>query len=918
MNLYQFFIIVAFYLHRVLPTAGAKTSVVVYKDDKCKAPAQYVSITSSLTCTPQANHYDPVCVKGAAGYTVSDCINYNRGGWDDVGVVRDTLEGVSYLGVEKYMAGRGGQGDYMTSAKMYRLDENCYSNAEGTASHRLTLDRSATITTYSDATCTNVKSMSMIRMEVIGVSQAWASMDDMTAFFGGVPPNFTVVGVYDDSTCSNAPTQITFSQGFKCVAPPDVTCRSDGGSHFAIPGCVSSFTDYSAALFGAKSPYLIVEEYSNPWCRLAENVTTYSADGSCHTNAGGTTSFRASINVADSTATITMYSDSECTFVTSDTNLDGQALSSSPCMLYQCESRYNCGRRYSVGGLGGPSSQGKKTAVVAYEDSSCLSTATSVTLKSSLTCTPQANHYDPVCVKGAAGYTVSDCINYNRGGWDDVGVVRDTLEGVSYLGVEKYMAGRGGQGDYMTSAKMYRLDENCYSNAEGTASHRLTLDRSATITTYSDATCTNVKSMSMIRMEVIGVSQAWASMDDMTAFFGGVPPNFTVVGVYDDSTCSNAPTQITFSQGFKCVAPPDVTCRSDGGSHFAIPGCVSSFTDYSAALFGAKSPYLIVEEYSNPWCRLAENVTTYSADGSCHTNAGGTTSFRASINVADSTATITMYSDSECTFVTSDTNLDGQALSSSPCMLYQCESRYNCGRRYSVGGLGGSSSQGKKSVVVVYEDSYCAISPIQLTFTTPMQCIPPTAARCETLFGGPNAVYETRECVDNLDKFVDSKFQSTAYLIVENYANGTSCQILNSGTIYAADGKCHLNATDGTYFTIIQDMDGSIAVASYPTSSCKESEAVNFIVDSWYVNTDRCFGDRIFRTSKMAIATTISIPATSTPIPQTTSPSVTEIEARLNTMFPAWLWDPIPPRIFESDGYHRGHHSHSPGHRHFP
>ncbi|KAF1786650.1 hypothetical protein GQ600_25960 [Phytophthora cactorum] len=589
MNLYQFFIIVAFYLHRVLPTAGAKTSVIVYKDDKCKAPAQYVSITSSLTCTPQANHYDPVCVKGAAGYTVSDCINYNRGGWDDVGVVRDTLEGVSYLGVEKYMAGR--------EARMYRLDENCYSNAEGTASHRLTLDRSATITTYSDATCTNVKSTSMIRMEVIGVSQAWASMDDMTAFFGGVPPNFTVVGVYDDSTCSNAPTQITFSQGF-------------------------NFTDYSAALFGAKSPYLIVEEYSNPWCRLAENVTTYSADGSCHTNAGGTTSFRASINVADSTATITMYSDSECTFVTSDTNLDGQALSSSPCMLYQC----------------------KKTAVVAYEDSSCLSTATSVTLKSSLTCTPQANHYDPVCVKGAAGYTVSDCINYNRGGWMTSGRPRH-LEGVSYLGVEKYMAGRGGQGDYMTSAKMYRLDENCYSNAEGTASHRLTLDRSATITTYSDATCTNVKSTSMIRMEVIGVSQAWASMDDMTAFFGGVPPNFTVVGVYDDSTCSNAPTQITFSQGF-----------NDGGSHFAIPGCVSSFTDYSAALFGAKSPYLIV----------GGNVTTYSADGSCHTNAGGTTSFRASINVADSTATITMYSDSECTFVTSDTNLDGQALSSSP------------------------------------------------------------------------------------------------------------------------------------------------------------------------------------------------------------------------------------------------------------
>ncbi|KAF4039466.1 hypothetical protein GN244_ATG08297 [Phytophthora infestans] len=122
---------------------------------------------------------------------------------------------------------------------------------------RVTLDRSATITTYSDANCTMVKSSNTIWLEVIDESMAWSSLGDMTAFIGGVLPNFIVASVYDDSACSNTPIQI-------CVAPANVTCHRDGGSHFVIPGCVSSITDYSAALFGAKSPYLIVEEYSSP------------------------------------------------------------------------------------------------------------------------------------------------------------------------------------------------------------------------------------------------------------------------------------------------------------------------------------------------------------------------------------------------------------------------------------------------------------------------------------------------------------------------------------------------------------------------------------------------------------------------------------------------------------------------------
>ncbi|KAG6970808.1 hypothetical protein JG688_00004685 [Phytophthora aleatoria] len=556
------------------------------------------------------NHYDPICVEDGAGYTISDCTDYQRGGWDNVGIVNNAFDGVPYLGVEKYMAGRGGQYDSMISAVMYRLDENCYSNAAGTASHQLTLGHSAILTMYSDATCTNVESTTTIRMEHVGVSRFGLSYDDMTFFIGVM--------------------------------------------------------DHSAALFGANSPHLVVEEYPDQWCLQVENVTVYSADGSCHTSSDGATSFRASINTADSTATITMYSDSACNFVASDTKLDGQALSSSPCLSYQW-------------------------------------------------------------------YTISDCTDYQRGGWDDVGIIRDAFDGVPYLGVEKYMAGRGGQYDSMISAVMYRLDENCYSNAAGTASHQLTLGHSAILTMYSDATCTNVESTTTIRMEHVGVSRFGLSYDDMTFFIGVM--------------------------------------------------------DHSAALFGANSPHLVVEEYPDQWCLQVENVTVYSADGSCHTSSDGATSFRASINTADSTATITMYSDSACNFVASDTKLDGQALSSSPCLSYQCEHRFNCARRYSVGGLGDLSSPGKKSAVVVYEDSYCAMSPIQVTITTPMQCMPPPTPRCETLFAGPNAVYERRECVENVDKFVNSNFRSTAYLIVENYASGTSCQILNNATI-APPSEC--------------------------------------------------------------------------------------------------------------------------------
>ncbi|KAE9021921.1 hypothetical protein PR001_g13271 [Phytophthora rubi] len=906
------------------PSMGKKTVVVEYANSSCSSPAMTVAFKSALTCAPQTDHYDPTCVNGGLAYSVSDCSSYSRGGWDDLSIAYNAFNGYSYLGVEIYVPGRCGVPDSIASAKLYRLDENCYPNAAGTESHRLTLDHSATITTYSDATCTTVATTTTIRQAAMGVSRVGFCVDEVTAFFGGTPPNLTTIAIYDDNTCSSSPTQLKFSQDFTCRAPENAPCQSEGNSHFSVSSCTSNFLDYADEQFGSDTPYIVVEDFPNPWCNDVEFVTIYTADGSCHSNADDATSFRATINTADGTATIMTYSDASCSLAMTGTSLDSQTLSTSPCLPRSCEFWYGCGKRYAVGGLGGPPSMGKKTVVIEYANSSCSSPAMTVSFTSELTCAPQTNHYDPVCVKGAAAYSVSDCTNYNRGGWDDLSIANDAFNGYSYLGVEQYVSGRCGVGDSIVSAKLFRLDENCYPNAARTESHRLTLGHTATITTYNDGRCGNVATTTTVRQAAIGASRVGFCVDELTAYFGGSRPNLTVVAIYDESTCSSSPSQLKFSQDFVCKSPTNAPCQSQGSSHFSVSSCASDFLGYATTVFGWNTPYLIVEDFPNPWCNDVEFVTIYTADGSCHSNADDSTSFRVTINTADGTATVTTYSDPACNFVASDTYLDSQTLSTSPCLSRGgCEYWFGCGRRYVMGGLSGPPTVGKKTALVLYEDSWCAVTPVVLVISNTFQCTSPAAPVCDTLFNGPNTVYQTRECIDSVDTYVSSKFQSTPYLIAEYYANGTNCQVQTNVTMYAADGKCHLSIYDGTYFTITQRSDGAVIASNYPTPLCKDTDAVVYVLDYWNVNTGTCMGDRIFRTSQMPLATNVSTPATTTPPPSTWTPTPTptqvtevpvedDIEARLNIMFPAWLWDPLPPQAFVNDG--RRHHR-SPSHR---
>ncbi|KAE9333506.1 hypothetical protein PR003_g13989 [Phytophthora rubi] len=878
---------------------GLKTSVVEYADSSCAPPAVTVSFTSAFTCAPQPDHYNPTCVNNGAGYSVSDCTDYTQGGRDDFNTVNNAFDGYSYLAVEKYVTGRCGQYDSVTSAMLYRLDENCYSNAAGTESHRLSLGHSAVITTYSDPSCTNVKTTTTVRQAAIGLGPQALCVDEMTAFYGGSLPNLTAVAIYDDNTCSSTPTQLRLSQDFACLGTADAPCQVYDNSRFSTTGCTRDLLNYSAAVFGTDSPYVIVGDFPNPWCGSVENVTVYHADGACHTSADGATSFRATVSTTDSTATLTTYSDPTCAFDASNTSLNGQTLSSSPCLSMSV----------AIFGL-----------VVAV--------AQFVSFTGVLICTPQLDHFNPTCVNNGAGYSVLDCTDYNQGGWDDFNIVNNAFDGYSYLGVDKYLTGRCGRYDSVTSAMLYRLDENRYPNAAGTESHRLSLGHSAVITTYSDPSCMNVKTTTTVRQAAIGLGPQALCVDEMTAFYGGSRPNLTAVAIYDDNTCSSTPTQLRFSQDFACLGTADAPCQVYDNSRFSTSGCTDDFLGYSAAVFGTDTPYVIIEDFPNSWCGNVENVTVYHADGACHTSADGTTSFRATVSTADYTANLTMYSDPTCTFVVTNTSLDSQTLSASPCLYVVCNVWFGCGRRYTVGGLGGSLSLDNKAAVVEYEDNRCVLTPIKLTILSTSLCTARPGYTCDTLFAGMSSVYQVRECINSTDTYVTSKFRSTPYFIVENYANGTNCQAQTNVTMYAADGKCHLSIDDGAYFTIVQRSDGTVIVSNYPTQLCKDTDAVVYVFDYWNVNAGTCMGDRIFRTSLMPLATNVSTPATTTtpptytptptptptltPTPITEVPVEDDIEARLNIMFPAWLWDPLPPQVFVNDG--RPHHR-SPNHR---
>ncbi|RLN14249.1 hypothetical protein BBJ28_00024875, partial [Nothophytophthora sp. Chile5] len=806
-----------------------KTSVVVYDGDSCDEPAATVAFTSEFTCTPQADHWHPVCVTNGSISSVSDCTKYYCTGYDDLGILSDAFGQHPYLFIEQYDEGRCGWQDALQNVTAYLLDEKCHANPKGTASTRLTLGHSVTITTYSDAKCANVASQTSVTVVDVGISTyGICTSQNKRTYLGGATLNLTAVAAYGDSTCSGSPLQLKISQDFACTPrlnPNNRTCEFNG-TYFSTSDCVSDYGAFAATAFGPDTPYLMVAEFTHMYCaQIVEYATVYPADGVCHADLGNATSFRAILR-ADGTATITTYSDTSCRFTATEMNVDKQTLASSMCVQHSdCGRSYpGCGRRFSVGGLGGPPSMGKKTAVVVYDGDSCDEPAATATFTSELMCKPQADHWHPVCVTNGSISSVSDCTKYYCTGYDDLGILSDAFGQHPYLFIEQYDEGRCGWQDALQNVTAYLLDEKCHANPKGTASTRLTLGHSVTITTYSDAKCANVASQTSVTVVDVGISTyGICTSQNKRTYLGGATLNLTAVAAYGDSTCSGSPLQLKISQDFACTPrlnPNNRTCEFNG-TYFSTSDCVSDYGAFAATAFGPDTPYLMVAEFTHMYCaQIVEYATVYPADGVCHADLGNATSFRAILR-ADGTATITTYSDTSCRFTATEMNVDKQTLASSMCVQHSdCGRSYpGCGRRFSVGGLGGSSSTKKKTAITLYDGSSCSEAPVQLTVSNQLNCAPPTSPICEIVSVGGQMVYQALDCIDDYVAFANSTFGDSSYLIVEKYVDGTNCSTQDNVTVYLADGECHPSIGSDAAFKITHYADGLVTIATYPTAS---------------------------------------------------------------------------------------------------
>ncbi|KAE9009523.1 hypothetical protein PR002_g15590 [Phytophthora rubi] len=737
-----------------------------------------VALTSEMVCIPQTDHYDPVCSSDGESYTASDCTKYYSGGWDDLGIISNAFGSLPYLVVEKLVW--CGLVDTVTDVMVYRLDESCYPNAAGNASHKLTLGRSLTITTYTDANCMSGASEVTVNLSTIQSKRCTA--DDKKVFLANTKTSFSVVAVYEDSACSGTPSQLTFTPTIwrDPLGAANAPCQSLGGSLFSVSSCTQDYPAFATTAFGADNVFVIEEAFSKGYCDNVGFMTAYAADGNCHTDLDGTTSFKAELGT-DITLTLRTFFDSVCSDGRNTAALTTDQLASPMC------------RKLSLGGLDGPPALGRRTIVTLYGDSSCSSPATTMTLTTELTCTPQIDHYNPLCVQNEAAYSVSDCTQYYVGGWDDIGIIRDAFGDYPYLMVEKYMTGRCGDGDAILNVKIFKLDENCYPDTTGSGSHRLMLGYSVTITTYSDVNCLNVSTITTVDQSMFTTSAAGNCIDnDKKYYVVNAQTSFASLAIYEDSSCSGSPSLITFSPMLECqelTNYANTTCHSTGNSLFAMTSCTTDFVAFATTAFG-NAPFMVDRYYPVSDCNSVGYVNVFSADAFCHTNPVETSSFssfRARI-AADGSLSFSFFHDAACKDNYHGGGLGNDMLTSSYCMPEVCEimnamcSRQNCGsppyghcgRMISVGGPSGTPPTGKLSSITVFADNSCSSPAVSVTLTSDTTCTSQSdhyELPCTT----DGKAYYTSECTQYYTGGSDDRgiishaFGNSPYLVVEKY-----------------------------------------------------------------------------------------------------------------------------------------------------
>ncbi|KAE8906814.1 hypothetical protein PF006_g17009 [Phytophthora fragariae] len=466
-------------------------------------------------------------------------------------------------------------------------------------------------------------------------------------YLRGGTPDLSAVAVCADNACSELPVKLTLTQYFQCNGEQDLTktvCEPSNAKLYSTSSCTRDYFALAKTVFGGDNPYVVVEEYSDRWCELVQNVTVYAADGVCHANDDGVTSFRVTLT-SDRSVTITRYSDVKCKNVEDSESRRWEILSYSCIQTSDCvdAARYGCSKRFSVGGLGGSPSLGQMAGISMFRNSSCSQPAETVSITRDLVCKPSDA---AVCKATDSGdlYSVSQCVSVAHP-WN---TLDEAFGWHSHLVVGEYDTSIGScwAREGLAGLTAYLLDEECHVNSFGTASSKLTFGESLTLTTYDDSSCSSVSSEKEVTWNMV----MYGCADDKTMYYlRGVSPDLTAVAVYRDKSCTGTPTKLELTRRFGCNAdqdPSQSTCTSDGSMVYSVSSCVGNYMypDYALTKFGTDTPYLIEERFVDMWCSQIQSVTVYIADGSCQSNTDGMTSFVATISV-DNQATLVKYSD---------------------------------------------------------------------------------------------------------------------------------------------------------------------------------------------------------------------------------------------------------------------------------
>ncbi|KAE8979329.1 hypothetical protein PR003_g25811 [Phytophthora rubi] len=890
------------------------SAVAVYEDSSCSKTPVKLTVAQGFVCEAERDPSSGNCrPDDNSHYSVLSCT-------DDYKQLAAAVFGADtpYVVVEEFLSNFCGS--TVDSATVYVLDNTCHTNTDDATSFSgtLTSDGFAIITTYGGANCELARSSTDFtkRSEMClpqrdcadGYIHGWAKRFSIGGIEGPLSEGqMTSMAIYDGGSCSAPAATLSYTREFTCTprirssnsnnsaSTANSTCEFNGVVNL-LTDCTYYYSgwDTSGSITNAfgeygDHPYLIVEEY-DPSARYCGDdsgvlyVTVYLLDEKCHVNRDGTASWKITLGRS---LTINEYSDPSCKSLLSETDVSyaesyDRVLRNTVTVYVMDNARHtNADDATSFRAM--LTSDGSAT-LATYADAN--SPAASLSFTRELTCTSPTK--GSTCDYNGVVNTVTDCTYYYSGWGDTSESISEAFGDHPHLIVEEYdpSATYCGDNNGVLNVTGYHLDDKCHVNRDGTASTRITLGRSLTIAKYSDPNCERVVSEEEVPY---GDPYDRACANNATRYlYSGSTPPMSAVAVYEDSSCSKTPVKLTVAQGFVCEAERDPSsgdCRPDGNSHYSVLSCTDDYKELAAAAFGVDTPYVVVEEFLSNFCgSTVDSATVYVMDNTCHTNTDDATSFRATLT-SDGSAIITTYADANCELAQSSTDFTKRSEMCLPQRHCADGSIHGCAKRFSVGGLKRSAPSGLMTAIAIYERSCKEV---------PLQVLAFPDSTCEATEGcndwSDNWFNYGSNCIVDSTGFTASKFRDAPYLLVEKYAEGTNCGAQLYAIAYRSDSDCHPSGFDKTHFRASLNENKSVTIATFPSGLCRDSdaEATYVTVDSSYINTGACFNGtaRIY-----ANLTALSAPA----------PSLDGYKTREQIMFPDWLWDPTPRRIFESD-----------------